>query len=72
LFRSEWLIDGWRYAFLQGVNKSYSKLVKAGQPVDLTLFTIQPDKKRRYAASIQGVECLNDQQAEDVRKEFDR
>ena len=70
LFRSEWLIDGWRYAFIQGVNKSHAKLVKAGQPFDLTLFTIQPDKKRRYVATIRGVECLDDQQAEDALKEF--
>jgi hypothetical protein len=70
LFRSEWLIDGWRYAFIQGVNKSHAKLVKAGQPFDLTLFTIQPDKKRRYVATIRAVECLDDQQAEDALKEF--
>lgn len=72
LFRSEWLIDGWRYAFIQGVNKSHAKLVKAGQPIDLTLFTIQSDKKRRYVATIEAVECLNDQQAEDALDEFKR
>ena len=72
LFRSEWLIDGWRYAFIQGVNKSHAKLVKAGQPFDLTLFTIQHDKKRRYVATIHDVECLDDQQAEDALKEFKR
>ncbi len=72
LFRSEWLIDGWRYAFIEGINKSHAKLVKAGQPVDLTLFTKQPDKKRRYVATIQAVECLNNQQAEDALDEFKR
>lgn len=70
LFRSGWLIDGWRYAFIQGVNKSHTKLVKSGQPVDLTLFTKQPDKKRRYVATISAVECLSDQQAEDALGEF--
>lgn len=70
LFRSEWMIDGWRYAFLQGVNKSHAKLVKAGQSVDITLFTIQPDKKRRYVGSIRTVECLSDQQADDALEEF--
>ncbi len=62
LFRSEWLIDGWRYTFVQGVNKSRNKLIKGGQPFDLTLFTIQPDKERRYVAEIHDVECLDDQQ----------
>ena len=72
LFRSDWRIDGWRYAFIQGVNKSQAKLVKSGQPIDLTLFTIQPDKKRRFVAKIQGVECLSDQQADDAINEFKR
>lgn len=66
LFRAEWLIDGWRYAFIQGVNKSHEKLVKAGQPFDLTLYTIQPDKKRRFVAVISAVECLDHQQAQDA------
>ena len=66
LFRSEWLIDGWRYAFVQGVNKSHSKLVKRRQPIDLTLFTIDPDKRRRYVATIRAVECLDDQQSQDA------
>lgn len=63
LFRSEWLIDGWRYAFVQGVNKSRKKLVEDGRAFDLTLFTIQPDKRRRYVATIRSVECLDDKQA---------
>lgn len=70
LFRSDWLIDGWRYGFIQGVNKSHAKLVRAGTPVDLTLFTVQPDKKRRYVATIHDVECLDDQQAEDALELF--
>jgi hypothetical protein len=70
LFRSEWLIDGWRYAFIQGVNKSHSKLVKLGRPIDLTLFTIEPDKRRRYVAVINAVECLDDQQSRDALAVF--
>jgi hypothetical protein len=70
LFRDEWQIDGWRYAFIEGVNKSHRKLVKARVPIDLTLFTIQPDKNRRYVAVIRAVECLNDQQAEDALNAF--
>jgi hypothetical protein len=66
LFRSEWLIDGWRYAFIQGVNKSHSKLVNRGQAIDLTLFTIEPDKRRRYVAVIRAAECLDDQESQDA------
>jgi hypothetical protein len=70
LFRSEWLVDGWRYAFLQGVNKGRQKLVKEGQPFDVTLFTIQPDKKRCIVAIIFAVECLDDRQAQDALEVF--
>ena len=66
LFRADWLIDGWRYGFIQGVSKSHAKLMKEGKPVDLTLFTVQPDKMRRYVATLRDVECLDDRQAEDA------
>jgi hypothetical protein len=70
LFRLEWQIDGWRYAFLEGINKSHRRLLAENEPVDLTLFTIQPDKKRRFVARIKDVECLNDQQAKSALKVF--
>lgn len=70
LFRNEWTIAGWRYAFLQGVNKSLKKLVQDGKPVDITLFTIEPDKRRRYVARIHEMECLSDEQAEAALAEF--
>ena len=66
LFRSEWLIDGWRYSFIQGVNKSRDGLVKAGLPFDVTLFTIEPDKRRRLVARVLEVECLDDKEAKDA------
>jgi hypothetical protein len=72
LFRNEWLIDGWRYAFIQGVGKSHAKLVKSGRPFDLTLFEIDAEKRRRYVAAIADVECLDEQQAEDAVREFKR
>lgn len=70
LFRSEWTIDGWRYAFIQGMNKPRRKYL--GQPLNVTLFTIQPDNRRRCIASIYGLEALDDHQARaalDVFKE---
>ncbi|MDB5988492.1 MAG: hypothetical protein JWR16_3545, partial [Nevskia sp.] len=70
LFRNDWLIDGWRYAFIQGVNKSYDKLVKTRAAIDLTLFTIQPDKQRRYVATINAVECVEEEDANVALEEF--
>lgn len=70
LFRSEWQIDGWRYAFLQGVNKSREKLIREAKAFDVTLYTIEPDKRRRYVADILGLECLDSQQAKDAVRAF--
>lgn len=72
LFRSEWKIDGWRYAFLQGVNKSHARLLKEGRPFDLTLYAIQPGKQWRFVATVREVECLDDEQARAARREFKR
>jgi hypothetical protein len=62
IFRNEWLIDGWRYAFTQGVNKGRKRLSGNRVPFDLILFTLQPPGhplKRRYIARIRDVECLD-------------
>jgi len=72
LFRSEWLIAGWRYSFIQGVNDSYAVLVHAQQPFDLTLYTKLPNKKHRYVALIRDVECIDDRQAKEALEEFKR
>lgn len=70
LFRDEWQIDGWRYAFIQGVGHSHAKLVRERKPFDVTLFTVQPDKRRRYVAYIESAECLDDVQADDALAVF--
>lgn len=72
LFRDEWQIDGWRYAFLQGVNHSQAKLIREKKPFDVTLFTIEPDKRRRYVAQIKEVECLDETQAEEALEVFEK
>lgn len=61
LFRRAWVIDGWRYAFIQGLNKH--RLSYLGQSLDVTLYTIQPGERRRLVATIYGLESLNDDQA---------
>ncbi len=68
LFRAEWVLDGWRYAFIQGLNKGRESYL--GQPLNVTLYTIQPDKRRRLVATIYGLESLGDEQANDALKIF--
>jgi hypothetical protein len=63
LFRSEWQIDGWRYAFVQGVNKSRKRLLTKPAPFDLRLFTKRTDGRRLYVADIRDVMCLTDDEA---------
>ena len=68
LFRGEWVIDGWRYAFIQGLNNS--RQAYFDKPLDVTLFTIQPDKSRRLVATINGLESLSDEQADAALEAF--
>ncbi|HEY4248451.1 MAG TPA: hypothetical protein VGM64_16510 [Lacunisphaera sp.] len=68
LFRAEWVIDGWRYAFIQGLNKNRKTYL--GQSLDVTLYTIRPDKKRRLVATINGLEALSDEQAKEALNAF--
>lgn len=68
LFRAEWVIDGWRYAFIQGLNKH--RLAYVGQSLDVTLYTLQPDKRRRLVATINGLESLDNDQAKDALAVF--
>jgi hypothetical protein len=68
LFRAEWVIDGWRYAFIQGLNKHRQAYI--GQSLDVSLYTLQPDKRRRLVATIYGLESLSDDQAKDALAVF--
>jgi hypothetical protein len=72
LFRDEWVIDGWRYAFIQGVGRSRRALVEARQAFDVTLVTVKPDKRRRYVARIREAEALDNAQADDAVEAFKR
>jgi hypothetical protein len=63
LFRNEWLLDGWRYGFVQGVNKSREKLLREDRSFDLRLFTMPAPGDRRAVAEIHDVECLDDEAA---------
>jgi hypothetical protein len=72
LFRDDWQIDGWRYAFIQGVSRSRAKLVRERKPFDIILFAVRPDRQRQYVAEIKDAECLDDTQAKEARNIFER
>ena len=42
------------------MGKSRKSLIKVHQPLDLTLFAVEPDKRRRYVANIREAEVLDD------------
>lgn len=56
-FRGDWQIDGWRYTFLQGANVKKPPLLTT--PLNVTLYTIPAENKRKWVADIQGLECLS-------------
>lgn len=68
LFRDEWLIDGWRYAFIEARNLKAKD--RSLQPITLTLFAIDPKKNRRLIATIHEVEILSEIQAKEALKLF--
>jgi hypothetical protein len=72
LFRDEWTIGGWRYAFIQGVNDSYERLCKEGATFSVTVFTRAPDVGHRYVARMFGVEVLCPDDARRAVEEFRR
>lgn len=57
LFRSEWLLDGWRYAFIQAFNQRGRKW--RNKAIDLTLYVIDPKKRRLGIGRIHGLEVLD-------------
>lgn len=67
-FRGEWQVDGWRYAFLQGANIKDRKYI--GRPWNVSLYTIQPDKERRWVADVHELECLDTTQCEEAEAFF--
>ena len=70
LFRNEWIINGWRYGFVQGVNSSRKKLREQGEPFDLLLFEIPGPRQRRFVCRLRNVECLSAALAQDAVAAF--
>lgn len=61
LNRSEWVFGGWRYAFLQGVDRQRKRLV--GKTLNIRLYTINPMKVRLYVGKLNSAEVIDDEKA---------
>lgn len=70
LNRAEWLCDGWRYAFVQGVSKSRSGL--EGQKIDIVFYALTPLEHSRcvYVGKVTNAEVLTVEQAAAALKQF--
>jgi len=68
LFRADWLINGYRYSFLQGLNKSRRKFL--GQKLDIALFILRPDRQREFVGTIYEAEPLSDEDAAWALQQF--
>jgi len=70
LFNYQWILDGWKYGFLQPVNRSLAKV--QGKTLDVRLYTISPGRHWYYVGHLRSCEVLTEEAAEAARKEFKR
>lgn len=66
LFNFTWLLDGYHYAFLQGVNSSSSKL--KGETTDVILWGITPEKRHVYIGQIGKCKLLSEDESLKARR----
>lgn len=70
LFNFQWILDGWKYGFLQPVNHSYEKM--HGQAIDVRLYTLSQRSEWFYVGRIPACEVITEEQAEAARSAFRR
>jgi hypothetical protein len=68
LFNFNWLVDGWKYSFLQPINKSLSRL--KGKTIDVRLFTVGGTKEWFYVGEIDECQVLTEEQARYALNQF--
>lgn len=59
--RTEWVFNGWRYGFLQGVHRQRKDLI--GKKLNARLYTIDPMKQRFYVGKLNSAEVIDDKTA---------
>ncbi len=70
LFNNLWEMDAWRYGFLQPVNRAWGQ--HQGEIIDLTLYTIDPARRRLMAGRIHRAEVLTEAEALAAWTEFEK
>lgn len=68
LFNFSWLIDGYHYAFLQPVSRSFKKVT--GTTVGVLLYAINLNRDRLYVGEIRDCRVLTQAQAEAALKHY--
>ncbi|MCI0640296.1 MAG: hypothetical protein L0Y72_12620 [Gemmataceae bacterium] len=68
LFNFNWLLEGWKYSFLEPVNKSLAHL--EGKIINVRLFTVGGRRGWFYVGQISACEVLTREQAADALKAF--
>lgn len=68
LFNYEWMINGYRYGFVQPIGKFHSKY--AGETTSLCLYTVTPDKDRLVVGVIDEVYIPTLAETKDIFREF--
>lgn len=69
LFNMARLVDGWKYGFLQPVNKSRGRI--EGEKIRVRLYSISREKGWLYVGEIETCEVLDHDKAEAARAEFE-
>lgn len=69
LFNLQWMLDGWKYGFLEPVRGSRARL--EGQEIDVRLFTIAPEKGWLYVGHLRRCEVLTTQRATAAHRRFE-
>jgi hypothetical protein len=70
LFNYQWVSQGWKYGFLQPVNKSLAAV--QGKTIDVRLYTISSARQWFYVGHLRACEVLTEDMAEAARAEFKR
>ena len=70
LFNYEWLVDGWRYAFLQPINKNRAALL--GTSFDILLYTYPPDAPPHAVGIISDAYVSYDSEVNEIAEEYRR
>jgi hypothetical protein len=68
LFNFQWELRGWKYGFLQPVNRSFANV--CGQTIDVRLYTIAPKTGWFYVGRIPKCEVITEEQAATARAAY--